>query len=67
MDAYMSKEENVFADSIICGVQPCAGEVNFEVALRMLNLHWLSSISEILKVELNIEFKGNFIFLISQK
>lgn len=38
MDAYLCKEENIFADSIISGVQPCAREVNPGVALRMLSL-----------------------------
>lgn len=62
----MCKEEDVFADSIICGVQPSAREVNFRVGLRTLSLHWLSSVSEIFKVELNIEFTDNFVFLVSQ-
>lgn len=65
MDTCICKEENVFADSIICSGQPCVREVNFAVALRMLSLCWLSSISEIFKVELNIEFIDNFVFLIS--
>lgn len=32
----------------------------------MLSLHWLSSISEIFKVELNIKFMDNFVFLVSE-
>jgi len=47
----MCKEENVFADSSICGGQPCVRGVNFGVALIILNLHWLASISDILKVD----------------
>lgn len=58
----MCKEENVFADSMICGDQPCAREVNFGVDLRMLSLRWPPSISEVFKVELNIDFIDNFVF-----
>lgn len=54
-----------FSDKKNCGVQPCAKEVNFGVALRILSLHWLSFISKFFKVELYIELLDNFVPLIS--
>lgn len=65
-DAYKSKEKSVFADGITSGVQLCDREFNFGIAVKILSLHWHSFMSEILKVELNVEFMDNLIFFISQ-
>lgn len=62
VDAYMCKEESGFACNHLWYWETLISEQLSEYGPS----NWLSSISEILKVELNIEFLDNLVFLISQ-